>query len=132
MRRYPALLATASALVAVGGCGGGDDNLVEEAELRDCLAEQGLTIEAPDPGSSAGLGSVSPDFRAVSEDDVGLEVVVQRDEKKAQRNAADLQGALASFGAQGSVVVSERNAIVIFETAPPGELRASVEDCLTS
>jgi hypothetical protein len=130
MRRTSATMATAAALLALAGCGGEEDDLLDEAGLRGCLAEQGLTIQPPDPGSSAGLGSVSPDFRAVSADDVAVEVVVQRDEKKAQRNAADLEGALASFGAEGSVVVSERNAIVIFETAPPGELRSSVEGCL--
>jgi hypothetical protein len=130
MRRVRAITLTAATALVLSGCGGEDDNLVDEAGLRGCLAEQGMTIEAPDLGSTAGLGNVSPDFRAVSEDGTGVELVVQRDERKAQRTAADLQGALASFGAEGSVVVADRNAIAIFETAPPGELRSAVEGCL--
>ena len=122
------VLAASVALLA--GCGGGGDNLIAENELRDCLTTEGLTVEEPDLGQGAVLGNVSPDFRALTEEGVGLEVVVQGNEKKAERTAADIQGALASFGASGAEVVSERNAIVIFDESPSDGSRAAVEDCL--
>jgi hypothetical protein len=125
----PSLAAVLAAVVA--GCGGGGDDLIEEGSLRDCLAEEELSIEVPEIGESAGLGNVSPDFRAVTKDGAGIEVVVQGNEQKAERTAADISGALASFGATGSEVVSERNAIVIFEESPADPLRASVEGCLS-
>ena len=56
---------------------------------------------------------------------------MQRSEQKAQRTAADIQGALASFGAAGSEVIAERNAIAVFDGEPTEDARAAVQGCLS-
>jgi hypothetical protein len=116
-------------LAASGGCGGEGEDLIEESSLQDCLAERGLAIERPNLAASAALGSVSPDFRAVSEG-TAVDLVVQGSERKAERSAADISAGLQGLGAAGAEVVVERNAIAVFARAPSPSLRASVEECL--
>lgn len=127
----PALaLVAASLAVAPLGCGEDQPDLVDEDSLRDCLTEKGVRVEAPDVSSAARLGNVSPDFRVVTEDGVAVEVVVQGTPEKAERTAANIQGALLSFGVEGSEVVTVKNATVIFERPPSSDSRAAVTDCL--
>ena len=120
----------AAALIGLGGCGDSGEDLIEESELRDCLAGKELAIEAPDVASSAGLGNVSPDFRAVTAEGVVVDVVVQRSEQKAARTAADIRGALQSFGAASSEVLAQRNAVLVIDGTPSEDSRAALDDCL--
>ena len=125
-----AIWAVVAASLAAAGCGDDAPDLIEEDSLRDCLTQQGMTVEAPDVSSAARLGNVSPDFRIITPDGVGVDVVVQGTAEKAQRTAANIQGALLSFGVEGSEVVTSKNATVIFEDVPSGDSRASVAECL--
>jgi len=117
-----------AAALALSACGNGEE-LVEESSLRECLADEGMRVEAPDLASGAALGNVSPDFRVLAGQGTRADVVVQGTEQKAKRSAADIRGALASFGA-GSEVVARRNAIVVYEQAPSETSRAAIEGCL--
>jgi hypothetical protein len=120
------------ATLLLGGPTGCDDeeDLLGQSELQDCLGGKGMTIEAPDLATSATLGNVSPDFRAVTEDGAGVNVVVQGSEQKARRAAADIRGSLQTLGAPGSEVLSQQNAIAVFEETPSDASRKAVEECL--
>jgi hypothetical protein len=135
-RSFPFVLATATAAIIASaallavGCGGDDgDDLTSEDALRDCLTEEGLTVEASDLSSSASLGNASPDFQVMSGDGEIADVIVEGSDQKAERTAADVQGAKASFGAGQAVVVKEQNAVIVFEREPPAEFREQVETC---
>lgn len=115
-----------------GGCGGDDgDDLTSEDALRDCLTEQGLTVEASDLSASAGLGNATPDFQVMSSEGEIADLIVEGSEQKADRTAADIKGAKASFGAGQTVVVKEQNAVAVFESQPPAEFRLAVETCIS-
>lgn len=121
-----------ASLALLAGCTGDDgEDLTSEDALRDCLTEEGLTVEASDLGSSAGLGNASPDFQVMSADGEIADVIVEGSSEKADRAAADIQGAKASFGAGQTVVVKEQNAVVVFEDEPPAEFRRQVETCVS-
>jgi hypothetical protein len=128
--RETGVVIVAAALLAAG-CGGDDgDGLTSEESLRDCLAEQGLTVEASGLSSSAGLGNATPDFRVMSKQGEIADVIVEGSEQKADKVSADVQGAKQSFGAGNAVVVKEKNAVVVFEAEPPAEFRGQVEICV--
>ena len=57
-------------------------------------------------------------------------MVVFGSAKKAERAAADVQAALAGFGAGDAEVVSARNALAVFDQAPSDTDREAVEECL--
>jgi hypothetical protein len=121
------------ALAAVGaGCGGGgdDEDLATEDDVRNCMSEAGLEIEPPGLSPNPGLGSASPDFRALGEDGVAIDVVVFGNPDKAERAAADVRGALAGFGAGDAEVLFEGNALAVFDQAPSGADRDTVQACL--
>ena len=103
---------------------------MSEDALLDCLTEGGLAAEAPGGTPNPGLGNVSADFRLVTAEGVAVDVVVQGNEEKTRRSAADISAALSTLGAAGAEVVSERNAIVVFDGDPSDDARAVVEDCL--
>ena len=121
----------ASAALLAAGCGDDGEDLTSEDALRDCLTEEGLTVEASDLSSSAALGNATPDFRVMSSKGEIAAVIVEGSEEKADRTAADVQGAKASFGAGQAVVVKEKNAVVVFEGEPPEEFRMQVETCVS-
>jgi hypothetical protein len=124
-------VAIAAVALLAAGCGGDDgDDLTSEESLRDCLTEQGLTVEASDLSSSAGLGNAIPDFRVMSEQGEIADVIVEGSEKKATKVSADVQAAKQSFGAGNTVVVNEKNAVVVFEDEPPTAFRDQVETCV--
>ena len=130
MRVRGAAVVIAAAAMLAAGCGGDDgDDLTSEDALRDCLTEEGLTVEASDLSSSASLGNASPDFQVMSGDGEIADVIVEGSDQKADRTAADVQGAKASFGAGQAVVVKEQNAVIVFEREPPAEFREQVETC---
>jgi hypothetical protein len=133
VRREGIAAALASlALLAAAGCGGDDgEDLTSEDALRDCLTEEGLTVEASDLSSSAGLGNASPDFRVMASSGELADVIVEGSEEKADKVAADVQGAKQSFGAGQTVVVKENNAVVVFEDEPPTDFREQVETCVS-
>jgi hypothetical protein len=128
-------LRSAAVLAAVlgflAGCGDGED-LIGESSLQDCLAGEGLRAEAPDLAASASLGNVSPDFRVLTTEGTGVDMIVQGSEERARRTAADIRGALQAFGATDSVVLARRNAIAVFEQAPTDASRQAVERCLAA
>jgi hypothetical protein len=128
--RGKTLTLLAAAAVAAG-CGGGGDGAIEEPALRECLAEGGLQVEAAAPATSPTLGNASPDFRALI-DDVAVDVIVVRDQERAQRTAADLRGALGTFGVTDvdALLLEERNVIAVFSQAPTPEQREAVASCL--
>jgi type IV pilus biogenesis protein CpaD/CtpE len=131
LRTTGAALLAAMALAAAG-CGGDDsDTGASEDSVRDCLTEEGLTVEASDLSSSAALGNASPDFRVRSEQREVADVIVEGDEQKAGKTAADIQGATQSFGAAETVVVKERNSVIVFEEEPSGEFRSQLEACVS-
>ena len=130
MRVRGAAVVIAAAALLAAGCGGGDDDPTSEDALRDCLTEEGLTVEASDLSSSASLGNASPDFQVTSGDGEIADVIVEGSDQKAERTAADVQGAKASFGAGQAVVVKEQNAVIVFEREPPAEFREQVETCV--
>jgi len=127
-----AILACASALVApaLAACGDDTEDLVEEASLRECLADSELKIQPPPATAGGGLGNVSPDFTAVTAEGVEVEVVVHGSEQKAMRSAADIRGALVSFGAPASEVLQRRNTIAVVGEGASEAERAAIEDCL--
>jgi hypothetical protein len=123
--------AIAAAALLAAGCGGDDgDDLTSEDALRDCMTEEGLTVEASDLSSSAALGNASADFRVMSGAGEIADVIVEGAEEKANKVAADVQAAKQSFGAGNTVVVQEKNAVVVFEDEPPDEFRQQIETCL--
>ena len=128
--RLSITLAALALAAGATGCGGDDGDLIEEGSLRDCLAGEGLKFEPVEVSGGVALGSVSPDFRLVTESGDGVDVVVQKDEQKAERTAADVRGSLQALGAGDSVVLVNRNAVVVFEGEPSADLRRSVETCL--
>jgi hypothetical protein len=105
--------------------------LTSEESLRDCLTERDLTVEPSDLQSSAALGNAVPDFRVTSQDGRTADVIVEGSGKKANKVAADVQGAKQSFGAGSAVVVLEKNVVVVFEAEPPAGFRDSVESCVS-
>jgi len=127
--RARALLPLVPALLAVG-CGGGGDDAIDEGALRECLAEGGLEIEAA-AATSPTLGSASPDFRA-SIDGLPVDVIVERDQDRAQRTGADLRGALGTFGVANvdRRLLEERNVIAVFSGDPSAGQREAVASCL--
>jgi hypothetical protein len=132
--RWIVLAATALALLAaLAGCGGdeGEGGQVQEDALRDCLTEEGLTVEASDLGASAGLGNASPDFQVTSSKGEIADVLVEGSDEKANRRAADIQGAKQSFGAGQTDVVVKRNAVIVYERTPPADFRQQLETCVT-
>jgi hypothetical protein len=118
--------------LALGACGGDDgDDLVDESELRECLAGSELEVQPPGrTGGGAALGNASPDFVAVTPGGVEVDFIVQGDERKAQRSAADVRAALARFAAASSEVLRDRNAIAVIAGEASEEDRAAIEDCL--
>lgn len=128
--RRTAFALVAGLILAAGGCGGDDGGEgASEDSVRDCLTEAGLAVEASDLGASASLGSASPDFRVLSDDGEIADLIVERDEEKASKTAADIEGAKQSFGAAQAVVVKKQNAVVVFEDEPARAFREQVEGC---
>ena len=103
--------------------------MADEPGLRECLADAGWAVEATAVG--APLGGVAPDFSA-SQGGLTAYVVIERDAERAERTAARLRGALATFGASGveQRLVQERNAIAVFSEAPDAAQRDDVTSCL--
>lgn len=122
--------ALAASALAAAGCGGDEGGgQVQEDALRDCLTEEGLTVEASDLGASAGLGNATPDFQVMSKEGEIADVLVEGSDSKASRRAADITGAKQSFGAGQTDVVVRRNAVIVFERTPPAGFREQVETC---
>lgn len=119
-------------LTAFAGCGGGEGEggQVQEDALRDCLTEEGLTVEASDLGNSAALGNGTPDFQVMSDKGEIADILVEGSDEKANRRAADVQGAKQSFGAGQTDVVVKRNAVIVFEQTPDSDFREQVETCV--
>jgi hypothetical protein len=59
------------------------------------------------------------------------DVIVEGNEEKANKVAADVQGAKQSFGAGKAVVVHQKNVVVVFEDEPPADFRELVVTCVS-
>lgn len=130
-RRLTALAAAATIAGAALGCGGSDgEDLVGEGELRECLTDAGFGLQSPELSASAGLGSASVDFRATSSEGAAVDLVVLGTTRKAERTAADIAAARATFGGAGGEVIAKRNAIAVFQEDPSEDSRRAVEECL--
>jgi hypothetical protein len=127
--RARALAALVPALALIG-CGGGADDPLDEASLRECLAEGGFAIEAVATG--APLGAASPDFRGEAAG-LSVDLIVERDRDRAERSAARLRGDLATLGIPDIErrLLQERNAIAVFSADPEPEQRDAVAECLS-
>lgn len=125
---YPAAIALAALL---GSCGGGT-NQINEGDLRDCLVDQGLTLQAGAAAPSPGLGNVSADFSAGISGGGQVDLIVSGSDEKARRQAADISGALTSFGVAGAGdrLLAKRNVVAVFDHAPTSGDRDAVTACL--
>ena len=118
-------------LVPIAGCGSddGEGGQVQEDALRDCLTEEGLTVEASELGNSASLGA-TPDFQVMSDKGAIADILVEGSDEKANRRTADVQGAKPSFGAAQTDVVVKKNTVLVFERKPAEDFRQEVETCI--
>ena len=131
--RLAALLFAALSLAATA-CGESDEaeNLLTEDSLRECLADAGLSANAPrgDTGGYAPLTN-APDFVLYAGDGTSVSVTVYGSVAKAERAAADLRAAIQSVGdVDEREVLAGRNVVVTFGKAPPGAARSAVGGCL--
>jgi hypothetical protein len=123
-------LSAVALVAALAGCDGGEEEISQD-QLRDCLAGEARAPRAGSDTTSAVLGSVSPDFRVTLSSGTGVDFVVEGTEEKARRKAADIRGALQSFGvATRERLLIGRNVVAVFERAPSREDRDRVATCL--
>jgi hypothetical protein len=121
--------------LAVAGCGGSGDEggRLAEDSVQECLATAGLSSKPPaDRGGASGyapLASAAPDFVLYADDGTSVSVAVHGTDEKAERAAADVNGAIQSLGGPAEAI-SRRNAVVIFDRAPSDMLRDTVDGCL--
>ena len=120
-----------SVALAPVGCGGGGDGKRDQAGVRECLAAEGMRIERPAGQANPALGSVSPDFRASLGGDA-VDIVVEPSEKRARGSAADLHGALSTFGVPdpSARLQTRGNVVAVFERDPGAAAREAVAGCL--
>ena len=131
VRRVTSIAAIALA-GSIASCGGGTD-LISEGELRDCLAGQGLSFQgAGAPAPSPGLGNVSADFSATTGGGGQVDLIVSGSDEKARRQAADISGALQSFGVAGAAdrLLAKRNVVAVFDQTPSSGDRDAISTCL--
>jgi hypothetical protein len=123
-------LAAAALLAALAGCDGEED-VISQDDLRDCLAGEARAPRGGGEATTAVLGSVSPDFRVTLSGGTAVDLVVEGTEEKARSKAADIRGALRSFGvATRDRVMTNRNVVAVFERSPSAPERERVAACL--
>jgi len=125
------LALSALVLAGVAGCGGDGEDGIEEAELRACLADDGIEVDSAFGGSGLVPGAAAPDFRAVSRHE-RMDVTVESSEERARRRAADIRSALVTYGVSNPDrrLLTGRNAIVLFDRDPDRGTAAAIRDCL--
>jgi hypothetical protein len=128
-RALASLVAVNLLVGGLAGCGDDGEDLLGESELQDCLAEEGLTIEPPEAVNPV-LGSASPDFTAITTEGVPVYAMVEKNEQRANRTAADIRASLLTVGSGDRVVIAKRNAVVAFDGEPTSGSRQSVDGCL--
>lgn len=125
-------MATLALAAASGACGGGNgDGGIDQAELRACLANGGIEVDSASGGSGLVPGTAAPDFRA-SAGSERMDVTVESSEERARRRAADIRSALVTYGVADPDrrLITDRNAIVLFDRNPAPQTSAAVRDCL--
>jgi hypothetical protein len=115
----------------VAGCDDDGESGVDEAELRGCLADAGIQVDSAFGGSGLVPGAAAPDFRA-SRGSERLDVTVESSEERARRRAADIRSALVTYGVidPDRRLLTERNAIVLFDRDPSPSTASTVRSCL--
>jgi hypothetical protein len=111
------------------------DDLIGEDSLRECLAGAGLGANAPEGEGEAAYApylSTAPDFSAYAGDGARLDVVVQGSERKAERTAADVRGAMLPLGIPdaGERVLVGRNVVAVFAESPSAADIDAAGSCL--
>jgi hypothetical protein len=119
----------------IAGCGDGGESLVGEDGLRDCLGKHGVAFGAQSPGATgyAPLFHVAADFHGQLAG-ISIDVFIEKSAARARRTAADAEGALSAVGVSGPAgsVVSQRNAVVVFDRPPTAQARETVRSCMAS
>jgi len=117
---------------ALAACGDEESGSIDEAELRACLAEAGVRVDSAFGGSGLVPGAAAPDFRAQSGRE-RMDVSVESSEERARRRAADIRSALVTYGVEDPDrrLITDQNAIVLFDRNPRRQTAATVRDCLS-
>jgi hypothetical protein len=133
------VLAVLGLAAGIAACGGEENELLSEADVRECLADAQIQVRAPgaaapEPSQYALYLETAPDFTAYAKDGTGVDVVIQGSPERARSTAAHVKGALESLGgsftgAAGRVVRGE-NAVAVFHRPSPPAAREAVRGCL--
>jgi hypothetical protein len=124
-----ALLALA---LTASGCGGENEDVLEEGSLRTCLADSGWKQQAEGATPNAPLFNQPTDFRLKVPDGGSAGFVVEGSDEKVKRRVADMRAALRTFGVADpdQRLLARRNVIAVFDRVPSDETRSSVESCI--
>jgi hypothetical protein len=121
----------------LAGCGGGEDDLLSEGDVRDCFVQAGLGPQPPASGGDVEYApaylNTAPDFTARTKGGASVDVIILGSEERARRAAAHARSALATFGSSGaarSAVVAGRNAVAVFHRSPSQSDRDAVRNCI--
>jgi hypothetical protein len=132
--RTLSLIAAAALASPLASCGGDENEQLTEDSVRECLAEHELGAKARGAEASGPplYLSTAPDFSAYSRSGTRVDVVVQGTEAKAERTAADVQGAMLPLGISDADqrVVAKQNVVAVFADSPSREEREAVSACL--
>ena len=125
------VVALAAILAVMAGCGSEADS-VDLRETRACLASGGYRAIQSADYVSALPGSAAPNL-AMTSDGQTVEITLEKDQRRAQGRAADLRGALRSFGSPEPArrVVRMKNSVVVFTPSPSRARRAATLECLS-
>jgi hypothetical protein len=96
------------------------------------MAQNGIQVQSGAATTGLVPGAASPDFR-VSVGPERMDVIVEGSEEKARRRAADLRGALRTYGVADPSrrLLARNNVIVVFERDPSPATTKAVTSCLS-
>ncbi len=96
------------------------------------MAQNGVQVQSGAATTALIPGAASPDFRA-SAGGEQMDVIVEGSEEKARRRAADLRGALRTYGVAdpSTRLMARNNVIVVFERDPSPAATRAVTGCVS-